>query len=90
MLGADYVKIKREDIFERDSGVCHICKLPVSRDSFHVDHIIPISKGGKHVPENVATSHPLCNVKKRAKVFSQSLANYIKISIMLEKARSRA
>ena len=36
-------------------------------DDYHVDHIYPLSKGGKHDQINLCISCPSCNVKKNAK-----------------------
>jgi len=59
------------DIFERDGWICHICKTLVDPEyripdirAATVDHIIAISKGGKHVWDNCATAHAYCNWKK--------------------------
>ena len=49
---------ERRDIYIRDKGTCGICGRFVPPDSFTVDHIVPISKGGtieavigeKHIP----------------------------------------
>jgi 5-methylcytosine-specific restriction endonuclease McrA len=32
--------------------------------SLHIDHLIPISKGGSDTLENVRPTHALCNLKK--------------------------
>jgi 5-methylcytosine-specific restriction endonuclease McrA len=51
-------------------GRCHICRLPIfaeliaSRDhplSGTIDHVIPVSRGGKDAPENRRASHNYCN-----------------------------
>ncbi len=60
--------VDREVLFERDKGICGICKKEVHINNFHVDHIIPISKGGKHCYENTQISHPSCNHKKHARI----------------------
>lgn len=36
--------------------------------SLHVDHVIPISKGGTDTLENVRPTHGICNIKKGAKL----------------------
>lgn len=51
-------------VFERDSGVCGICQEKIDGD-FHVDHIIPLSKGGEHSYANVQAAHPRCNCIKK-------------------------
>lgn len=59
------------DIYERDGWTCGICTEPMDRDlrypdpmSPSLDHIVPLSKGGHHVRDNVQASHLLCNVIK--------------------------
>lgn len=55
-------------VYEMHGGMCGICKDFVPQDDFHVDHVIPLSKGGMHGYVNVQPSHPSCNLKKAAKV----------------------
>jgi 5-methylcytosine-specific restriction endonuclease McrA len=56
--------IDPQSVFERDEGICGICGNPANRDDFHVDHVIPLSRGGSHAYSNVQTAHPLCNLRK--------------------------
>ncbi len=64
--------IKRTYIFERDSYRCHICKKMCRIGkawSNHpldptIDHLIPMSLGGDHVVENLATACFSCNSVK--------------------------
>ena len=58
--------VQRTTVFKRDRGICHICNKKVSSTNWHLDHIIPLSRGGKHSYENVAVSHPKCNLVKSA------------------------
>lgn len=37
-------------------------------ESYHIDHYIPLSKGGKHEIENLRISCPTCNLRKSAKM----------------------
>ncbi len=60
--------IDRLQVYERDQGICGICKESVSRSDFTIDHIIPLSKDGIHAYSNVQTAHSLCNSKKGAKI----------------------
>lgn len=59
------------DIYERDGWVCGICDRPVEKAakwpdpmSVSLDHIIPLSRGGKHVPDNARCSHLVCNTRR--------------------------
>jgi hypothetical protein len=57
------------------SGLCIYCKCDVTI-KYHVDHIIPLAKGGKHEPSNIQILCPSCNVKKSAKLnFSLSYSS---------------
>jgi hypothetical protein len=47
--------------------LCAICKTSVA-DKYHVDHIFPLAKGGKHEPSNIQILCPSCNVRKAAKI----------------------
>jgi 5-methylcytosine-specific restriction endonuclease McrA len=55
-------------VLERADGVCGICGGDVDPFSFHVDHIIPLARGGEHSYQNVQPAHPACNTKKGARV----------------------
>lgn len=56
--------VDRQVVFERDEGICGICREPVERNDFHIDHVIPLSKGGEHSYANVQVAHPPCNLAK--------------------------
>ncbi len=64
--GVEAEKVDRNVVYDRDKGFCHICGVAVFHENWHLDHIVPISKGGKHIYSNVAVSHPGCNIRKRA------------------------
>lgn len=47
-------------------GKCAICKIGII-DGYHMDHIYPLHRGGKHEPYNIQLLCPTCNVRKSAK-----------------------
>lgn len=56
-----------EMLYEAQNGECYICGCDLTqlkRRNQHLDHIIPLSKGGKHILENVAWSCSTCNFNK--------------------------
>ena len=62
---------KRRDVFEADGWTCQICRATVSElvpvhdmTRAHIDHIIPLSRGGDDTRENVQTLCQGCNLKK--------------------------
>ncbi len=63
-LNAYVAPVSRRAIYERDGGKCGICHKAVLFERMHLDHIIPLSKGGTHEPRNVQVTHQLCNNRK--------------------------
>ncbi len=53
--------ISRRSIFARDGHRCQYC----GDRADSIDHIVPKSKGGKHVWENVVAACKSCNSKKQ-------------------------
>ncbi len=53
--------------WERDGGICHICQLPADPSDWHLEHVIPLARGGEHSYANIAVSHPACNMRKGSK-----------------------
>ncbi len=47
------------------SGVCYYCGRSVPPAELTMDHIVPISRGGKTTRSNVVPACKTCNVKKR-------------------------
>jgi 5-methylcytosine-specific restriction endonuclease McrA len=63
----------RRFIFERDEGICGICKEPINwylppyhREGFTIDHLTPVSIGGTDTICNVRAAHRWCNSKRGA------------------------
>ncbi len=74
--------VKRKELLDRDNWKCQICNVTVHDrseggnenrhlwdDEFkaHIDHIIPISKGGDSTPENLRVLCRTCNLSKSDK-----------------------
>lgn len=53
----------RQEIFERDGYTCVNCGS-TEKESLEIDHIMPISKGGKTEPSNLQTLCRNCNIRK--------------------------
>lgn len=59
----------RKQIMERDHYTCQICgKYMPDGVGLHIDHIIPVSKGGKTVPSNLQVLCSKCNGSKSNKM----------------------
>jgi hypothetical protein len=72
-----------EKVIRKYNNICSICGKEVDlNDCYHdiynnfivgrnypsIDHVIPISKGGKHIWDNIQLAHMICNIKKSNKV----------------------
>lgn len=61
-------KALREKIMIRDNYTCQNCgKYMPDQVGLHIDHIVPISKGGKTVPSNLQVLCSRCNGNKSNK-----------------------
>lgn len=60
--------VVRRLIIVRDNSTCWICRRVVPEDEIHLDHVIPISRGGKHHPDNVRVACASCNLWKGARL----------------------
>jgi hypothetical protein len=49
----------------RDKGQCHWCGRDVPSGELTMDHIVPISRGGRSTKNNVVTACKSCNNKKK-------------------------
>lgn len=58
----------RYDIMKRDGFRCRICGASQAQGAaLHVDHIVPVSKGGKTIESNLRTLCDMCNLGKSDK-----------------------
>lgn len=53
-----------QDIWGRQKGLCAYCGLSLQETGHHVDHIVPLSKGGSNWPSNLQCLCPDCNLRK--------------------------
>jgi len=46
-------------------GVCHYCSCQVGREQLTMDHMVPLSRGGKSKKGNIVPACKECNSKKK-------------------------
>jgi len=68
---------RRLQIFHRDNGHCVYCLIEITENSFMIDHLIPRSKGGTNIKNNLVASCAPCNERKAdADAIEFLLSNY--------------
>ena len=79
--------IKLKDLYERDGGRCYICGESVEWNDCKtdtngnficggkyptIDHVVPLSMGGRHTWDNVRLAHHMCNCIKGTKEIEEA------------------
>jgi len=63
---AQRLKLSRKNLWMRDACKCQYCGCDVGMKHYEMEHVIPKSRGGMTVWENVVVSCSTCNKKKGA------------------------
>lgn len=61
----------RRIVIARANGRCHYCNCPVRRGDFEIDHVIPVSRGGRSRLSNLVAACYTCNRSKRDMLLSE-------------------
>jgi len=79
--GGNHAYYTRQQIFDRDGYDCYLCGDPTDLTAPHVqgqpgwetyphiEHVIPLAKGGDDTLGNVKIAHAKCNIDKGVKIF---------------------
>jgi 5-methylcytosine-specific restriction endonuclease McrA len=60
--------LSRRAVFARDGQRCQYCFRPAE----NIDHVVPKSRGGQHVWENVVAACQPCNARKRDRLLADT------------------
>lgn len=56
-----------DDLMEKQRGKCACCRTDLRKAGHHIDHIMPLAKGGTNTDDNVQLLCPECNLSKHAR-----------------------
>lgn len=56
-----------QEQYQRQKGECYYCHKKVAKD-YHIEHIIPVSRGGSNDISNIVIACPTCNMRKQDKL----------------------
>jgi 5-methylcytosine-specific restriction endonuclease McrA len=54
--------------------ICYLCNQEITGD-IHIDHVIPLARGGSDTIDNKALTHPFCNMSKGAKLIDTGMSS---------------
>jgi ribosomal protein S27AE len=63
--------VSRAELLKRDGHTCYLCGGWLSIHDLHIEHIIPVSRGGEHTPGNLKVAHKTCNLRKGKRLPSE-------------------
>jgi 5-methylcytosine-specific restriction endonuclease McrA len=78
-LQVEVEKFTQNQVLETYGTACHICQGDIDLKAprrtnikgfefgLHIDHVVPLAKGGSHTLANSRPAHAICNLKKGAK-----------------------
>ena len=75
------VKFSRANIYLRDQNRCQYCGRKFPASELSLDHVLPISRGGKSTWENVVCACLPCNVRKGNKLLHEAGIRTIRMPI---------
>ena len=52
---------------QNNAKTCYWCNVSLKNKNIHIDHYVPLSKGGMHTLNNLVVSCSKCNLTKNAK-----------------------
>ena len=80
MASVEFLPFSTAELLDTYGTDCHLCGKPVDLSAprwaaregweygLHVDHVIPLSKGGEHSLANCRPAHGICNLRKSNKI----------------------
>jgi hypothetical protein len=63
-------------IYKEQRGLCAYCRVPL-KNKYHVEHRVPLARGGSNWPKNICLSCGPCNNRKHTKTVEEFLATMI-------------
>lgn len=65
--GLQHVGLNKHRLFARDRHICGYCGLRFDERDLTIEHILPVSRGGRHEWSNVVTACRPCNTRKASR-----------------------
>jgi 5-methylcytosine-specific restriction endonuclease McrA len=75
------IRFTRKNIFFRDKNRCQYCGGKFSTSALNLDHVVPLSRGGKSIWENVVCCCVRCNSRKGGLLPNQAGMQLIRVPL---------
>ena len=75
------IRFTRKNIFFRDKNRCQYCGGRFSTSELNLDHVVPLSRGGKSIWENVVCCCVRCNSRKGGLLTNQAGMQLIRVPL---------
>lgn len=62
--GAKVEAVNRDRIIRRDNATCYMCLRKLGKRDIHLDHVVPLERGGDHTEANLKVACRPCNLRK--------------------------
>jgi len=63
-LSGHQARRERQRMFDAGQTTCRYCSKPLTPETATIDHVLPISLGGDHSPQNMVLSCQPCNHRR--------------------------
>ena len=63
-LSEKFIGFSKVNLYIRDLYTCQYCNTPYTKNNLTLDHVLPLSKGGKTQWENIVAACGPCNTRK--------------------------
>lgn len=70
-FNAKLIKEWIESVKNKPTVTCYYCKTTIEGIKCHIDHVLPISRGGAHSIENLCVSCSKCNLSKNDSLLTE-------------------
>ena len=82
-----FSQTERMAVYNNSKGRCAICGRFVPYDSFTIDHIIPLAKGGTNAMDNLQVACSVCNLIKQD-ILPEDLMNKLTEIVLYQMKKS--
>jgi 5-methylcytosine-specific restriction endonuclease McrA len=70
------IRLSKKNVYLRDNFTCQYCGDQLNDKTLSIDHVIPVSKGGRNRWDNLTTSCRKCNSHKSDKAIKPETIPY--------------